>query len=83
MITYRKLEVNEAQSFWNLMNQLDYETKYMLYEPGERAEKASNVSKLEYVIRYGGWNIFGRVLYGKDNRIIIGWTERKTTGGLA
>lgn len=51
MITYRKLEVNEAHSFWNLMNQLDYETKYMLYEPGERAEKANNVSKLEHVIR--------------------------------
>ena len=51
MITYRTLNINEAQSFWNLMNQLDYETKYMLYEPGERAEKASNVSKLEGVIK--------------------------------
>jgi len=35
MITYRTLNINETQSFWNLMNQLDYETKYMLYEPGD------------------------------------------------
>lgn len=35
---YRKLSVNEAEQFWSLMNQLDYETKYMLYEPGERTK---------------------------------------------
>lgn len=35
---YRKLSVDEAEQFWNLMNQLDYETKYMLYEPGERTK---------------------------------------------
>lgn len=35
---YRKPSVNDVESFWNLMNQLDYETKYMLYEPGERAK---------------------------------------------
>ena len=33
---YRKLSLDDAEKFWNLMNQLDYETKYMLYEPGER-----------------------------------------------
>lgn len=32
---YRKPSVDEAESFWNLMNQLDYETKYMLYESGK------------------------------------------------
>ena len=51
MITYRNININEAQKFWNLMNQLDYETKYMLYEPGERAEKAKNISRLEGVIK--------------------------------
>ena len=45
---YRKVSVNEAEQFWNLMNQLDYETKYMLYEPGERTE---NLSKIESLIR--------------------------------
>lgn len=47
MITYRYLKVEEAQAFWDLMNQLDYETKYMLYEPGERQEKANNIVALE------------------------------------
>lgn len=47
MITYRNLKVEEAQAFWDLMNQLDYETKYMLYEPGERKEKANNIVALE------------------------------------
>lgn len=45
---YRKLSVDEAEQFWELMNQLDYETKYMLYEPGERAK---NLSIIESVIR--------------------------------
>lgn len=26
----------DAEPFWHLMNQLDHETRYMLYEPGER-----------------------------------------------
>lgn len=34
---YRKLSVDEAEQFWSLMNQLDYETKYMLYESGRFA----------------------------------------------
>ena len=50
MIIYRKLNINEAQNFWNMMNQLDYETKYMLYDPGERKEKAKNVSRLELTV---------------------------------
>ena len=38
---YRKLSMDEAEQFWSLMNQLDYETKYMLYEPGERTKNLS------------------------------------------
>ena len=45
---YRDLAVDEAGQFWHLMNRLDYETKYMLYEPGERK---SNLAELESVIR--------------------------------
>ena len=45
---YRKLSVDEAEKFWNLMNQLDYETKYMLYEPGERTK---NLPQIESLIR--------------------------------
>ena len=45
---YRKLSVDEAEQFWSLMNQLDYETKYMLYEPGERTK---NLPRIESLIR--------------------------------
>ena len=45
---YRKASVDEAEQFWNLMNQLDYETKYMLYEPGERTK---NLPQIESLIR--------------------------------
>ena len=47
-MVYRTLSVNEAEQFWSLMNQLDYETKYMLYEPGERTK---NLSEIESIIR--------------------------------
>lgn len=45
---YRKPSVNDVESFWNLMNRLDYETKYMLYEPGEREK---NIPGIESLIR--------------------------------
>ena len=34
-IAYRSLQLNDREEFWNMMNQLDYETKFMMYEPGE------------------------------------------------
>ena len=37
-VEYRTLFENEAERLWNLMNQLDFQTKYMLYEPGERTK---------------------------------------------
>ena len=40
--------MDEAEQFWSLMNQLDYETKYMLYEPGERTK---NLPRIESLIR--------------------------------
>ena len=43
---YRTLSVDEAERFWNLMNQLDYETKYMLYEQGERMKDLSTVESI-------------------------------------
>ena len=46
---YRTLSAEDAERFWNLLNQLDYETKYMLFEPGERPK---NLPKTESLIRY-------------------------------
>ncbi len=50
-IKYRNLELNEAQKFWNMMNLLDNETKFMLYEPGERQEKTKNLVGIETMIK--------------------------------
>lgn len=50
MIIYRKLQHGESQKLWDLMNQLDNETRYMMYEPGERKEKASDAGRLEAAI---------------------------------
>lgn len=34
----------DAQRYWNLLNALDHETTFMLYEPGERSQ---NLARLE------------------------------------
>ncbi len=43
-IIFRNIEKSDTESLWNMMNQLDYETKFMLYEPGERTK---NLSRLQ------------------------------------
>ncbi|MBS6558733.1 MAG: GNAT family N-acetyltransferase [Clostridiales bacterium] len=48
---YRKLRVEEAQKFWDMMNELDKETKFMMYEVGEREEKTVNLQALECQIQ--------------------------------
>jgi len=50
-IIYRKLRVEEAQKFWDMMNELDKETKFMMYEVGEREEKTVNLQALECQIQ--------------------------------
>ena len=45
---YRTLSVVDAEKFWEMMNQFDHETKYMLYEPGEMTK---DLAKIESVIR--------------------------------
>ena len=46
---YRTLSVVDAEKFWEMMNQLDHETKYMLYEPGERTK---DLAKIESAVSY-------------------------------
>lgn len=50
-IIYRKLRVEEAQKFWDMTNELDKETKFMMYEVGEREEKTVNLQALECQIQ--------------------------------
>ena len=41
MIIYSKLDLSRVEDFWALLNRLDTETDYMMYEPDERKEKTS------------------------------------------
>ena len=41
MIIYSKLDLSRIEDFWALLNRLDTETDYMMYEPDERKEKTS------------------------------------------
>ncbi len=43
-IIFRNIEKTDTEALWNMMNELDYETKFMLYEPGERIK---NLSRLQ------------------------------------
>lgn len=40
---YRHLARKDAERFWALMDQLDRETRYMLYEPGEHPHDLAQV----------------------------------------
>ena len=68
---YRKLSMDEAEQFWSLMNQLDYEKKYMLYEPGERTK---NLSIIESLIRDS--------VEGK-NFLLVAETDNKLIGYIS
>jgi RimJ/RimL family protein N-acetyltransferase len=43
-IIFRGIEKSDTEALWNMMNQLDYETKFMMYEPGERIK---NLARLQ------------------------------------
>ena len=35
---YKKIEIKEMEHFWSLLNALDAETNFMMYEPNERKQ---------------------------------------------
>ena len=83
-LTYGIPEISEASDFWNMMNQLDQETDYMMYELGERAEKVRDLIRLETNIqnaRSGG----GFLLTARDQQKIVGylWAEKGNLNRIA
>ncbi|EHJ00529.1 GCN5-related N-acetyltransferase [Clostridium sp. DL-VIII] len=68
-IIFRNIEKSDTESLWNMMNQLDYETKFMLYEPGERTK---NLSRLQGNVdsAVDGNNLF---FIAADGNEIIGY----------
>ena len=68
-VTYRTLRPEEAEAFWQLMDRLDHETNYMLYEPGERTK---DLSRLEAVIR-GAAESGDFLLVAEADGVLVGY----------
>lgn len=68
---YRNLSINDTENFWEMLNQLDYETKYMLYEPGERTRNLSLIEKRIH-----------SALEGK-NFLLVAETDKKLVGFIS
>ena len=49
---YKKIEIEEMEHFWSLLNALDAETNFMMYEPNERKQHM-DIQELETVKREG------------------------------
>ena len=71
-ITYRKLRIDEAQLFWNMMTELDNETKFMMYEPGERTKTSSDIKAIEDLIQSAIDND-NYLLVAEVNQQIVGY----------
>ena len=74
---YRKLVKTDAERFWEMMNQLDHETKYMLYEPGERTK---NITRIESLIENSVEGDDFLLVAEEDNKIVGYISAQK--GGL-
>ena len=55
---YRTLSVVDAEKFWEMMDQLDHETKYMLYEPGERTKDLAKIESVMLKQTADLWDIY-------------------------
>lgn len=44
-INFRNVEKSDTEALWNMMNALDYETKFMMYEPGERPKSLTRLQE--------------------------------------
>lgn len=58
MIIFKEIEIEDVEDYWKLLNALDNETNYMMYEPEER-ERKTNIRDLRE-------DIENNVINGKD-----------------
>ena len=76
MIIYSKLEINRIKDFWELLNRLDTETDYMMYEPNERKAKTT-VQELKLDIQDNVIQGFDFLQVATENDKIVGYIEQK------
>ncbi|MDF2590383.1 MAG: family N-acetyltransferase [Anaerocolumna sp.] len=65
----RKIELNDSENFLNMLKQLDNETEFMLYEPGERRK---TVADIESFIK-SSENSNSLLLVVEDDGAIVGF----------
>lgn len=76
MITFRELGMEEVDCFWNLLNTLDIETSYMMYEPKER-QQCTNIQELSADIQSNVINGNDFLQVASENDKIIGFIRAK------
>ncbi len=72
MITFKELRIEDVDRFWNLLNALDNETDYMMYEPKER-EQCTNIQQLRADIRDNVINGADFLLIASEDDKIVGY----------
>lgn len=70
MVSFRKLGIEDVEDYWKLLNALDNESNYMMYEPKEREQK-TNIGDLREDIEINviNGNDFLQIA-AEDNKII-------------
>ena len=74
MVIYKKLGVEDVGDFWDLLNALDMETNYMMYEPQER-EQRTNIQELREDIQINVINGDDFLQIATEDNKIIGYVR--------
>lgn len=72
MITFKELRIEDVDCFWDLLNALDNETDYMMYEPNERAQ-CTNIRELRADISDNVINGADFLLIASEDDKIVGY----------
>ncbi len=77
MIQFKELSMEDVEGFWALLNTLDRETDYMMYEPEERAQ-CMNVQQLRAHLQRSVIDGTDFLQVAADDDQIVGylWAER-------
>ena len=70
----RTITINDTENFHQMMCQLDEETEYMMFEPGERQRRTNNLDTLKSAIQ--------EAVSGEDLLLVAENDERKLIGYL-
>ena len=74
----RKIKEDDVESFYRMMCLLDEETDYMLYEPGERQVRTTDLTRLKATVKEAASGQDLLLVAENDSGEIVGyiWAER-------